>query len=68
MSRRERLSDAHTPARACMRAQQPTPRHRPNDTSRPNITRLLLEGDGTFLDCLSIIRDSGHRATERRCI
>jgi hypothetical protein len=34
---------------------------RPNNNSRPNITRLLLEGDGTLLDCLGIIQYSSRR-------
>jgi hypothetical protein len=34
---------------------------RPNNNSRPNITRLLLEGDGTLLDCLGIIQYNSRR-------
>jgi hypothetical protein len=42
-SRRERLS-----ARPPTRRMRSSPR--PNNNSRPNSTRLLLEGDGTLLD------------------
>jgi hypothetical protein len=40
-------------------------RPRPHDSSRPCITCLLLEGDGTLLNCLCIIHNSSLGSLEK---